>query len=399
MAVAGAVAGPPIAQTQAVVRLWLDWFRQADDDEIGEGLIKVREAGIDPLESVFAIGLRRFDKSGEYAADGAVGIVPWLRWKCKMSGGAAAERVEIGRQLEQLPQTQKAFANGDLGYQHVAILARTAEHVGVAEVRKAETSLIKAAETMDAGQFTGVAKSFEHRVDAAAALAEANRAYERRYLHVGEPVDGLMRIDGLLTTECGAAFKTALNAMTPPPAKDDSRTPGQRRHDALMELARRPAGGSAGGAGPRPHLIIRATVETLAGMAGAPAGELEGGGSVPAETVSRLACDSVLTRITGLGELDAEVTRATRITPPATRRALAERDRGCVAEGCGRPPQWTDAHHVKHWTQGGPTTMPNLILLCRPHHRMVHEGNWGLRRSNNGRWALVRPLAPRSRSG
>jgi len=172
----------------------------------------------------------------------------------------------------------------------------------------------------------------------------------------------------------------------------------RRGHDALLELARRPAGSSVNGAGPRPHLIIRASVDTLAGTAEAPAGELEWGGAVPAETVRRFACDSALTRIIGKGELDAEVTRAVRTTPPATRRAVAERDRGCVAEGCGRPPQWTDAHHVKHWTQGGPTTMSNLILLCRPHHRMVHEGNWGLRRSNNGRWALVQPVAAQSRS-
>jgi hypothetical protein len=398
MAVAGAVAGPPIAETQTLVRRWVDWFGQAGENELGEGLIRIREAGIDPLEAVFTTGLRRFDKSGEYAADGALGIVPWLKWKCKLSGGAAAERVEVGRQLEHLPQTQQAFANGELGYQHAAILARTAEHVGVAEVRKAEASLLKAAETMDPGQFTGVAKQFEHRVDAAGALAEANRAYERRYLHVGEPVDGLMRIDGLLTAECGARFKSSLDAMTPPPARDDTRTPGQRRHDALLELTARRASGSTDGAGARPHLIIRASVDTLAGTAGAPAGELEGGGTVPAETVRRLACDSALTRITGKGELDAEVTRATRITPPATRRAVADRDRGCVADGCGRPPQWTDTHHVKHWTQGGPTALPNLVLLCRPHHRMVHEGGWGLRRGNNGRWTLLRPTTPHARS-
>jgi Domain of unknown function (DUF222) len=219
MAVAGAVAGPPIAETQALVRRWGQWFAQADDEKIGEGLIKIREAGIDPLEAVFASGLRRFDKSGEYAADGAVGIVPWLKWKCKLSGGAAAERVEVGRQLEHLPQTQRAFANGGLGYQHAAILARTAEHVGAAQVREAEASLLKAAETMDPGQFTGVAKQFEHRVDAAGALAEANRAYDRRYLHLGEPVDGVVRIDGLLTAECGASLRTTLDAAMLPARK------------------------------------------------------------------------------------------------------------------------------------------------------------------------------------
>jgi uncharacterized protein DUF222/HNH endonuclease len=374
-----------------------DYVRDADGSELGEGLILIREAGIDPMEAVFAEGLRRFDTSGEYAADGALGIVSWLRWKCKLSGGAAAERVTISRQLEQLPGTQKAFASGDLGYQHVAILARTAEHVGVAEVRKAEASLLKAAETMDPGQFTGVAKNFEHCVDAAGALAEANRAYERRYLHISEPTDGLVRLDGVLDAEGGAILRNAVNDRMLPQANDD-RTPGQRRADNLVEICRRPGGHHADGAGSRPHLIVRAGLDTLAGTAGAPAGELEWGGLVPSETVRRLACDSALTRITGKGELDAEVSRAARTIPPATRRALADRDRGCVAEGCGRPPQWTDAHHLKHWISGGPTTMLNLILLCRPHHRMVHEAGWGLRRSSNGRWALVRPVTPRARS-
>src|SRR2546425_4373331 len=309
-----APSGLPIKESQAVVRLWADWCRRADGGELADGLIKIREAGIDPLEAAFAEGVRRFEKSGEYVADGALGLVPWLRSNCKLSGGAAAERVGIARQLEHLPETQKAFASGGLGYQHVAVLARTAEHVGVAAVRKAEASLLKAAETMDPGLFTGVAKNFEHRVDAEAALAEANCAYERRYLHVSEPSDGLVRLDGLLDVEGGAILRSALDARMLP-GKDDDRTPGQRRADALVDLCRRKTGGSATGAGPRPHLVIRASLDTLLGAAGAPAGELEVGGSVPAETVRRLACDAALTRITGRGELEAEISHAARASP------------------------------------------------------------------------------------
>src|SRR5713101_8280256 len=275
-----ATSGPPSKETQVVVRLWTDWFRRADDAELADGLIKIREAGIDPFEAVFAAGVRRFEKSGEYVADGALSVTAWLRSNCKLSGGAAAERVEVARALDQLPKTEEAFARGEVGYQHVAILARTAEHVGAAAVAKAEASLLKAAETMDPGQFTGVAKHFEHRVDAAAALVEANRAYERRYLHVSEPTDGLVRLDGLLDVEGGAILRTALNAGMLP-GKDDDRTPGQRRADALVELCRRKAAGSATGAGPRPHLVIRASLNTLLGTPGAPAGELEAGGSVP----------------------------------------------------------------------------------------------------------------------
>jgi Domain of unknown function (DUF222) len=182
--------------------------RRADGPVLAEALIQIRESGIDPLEAVFVAGLRRFDESGEFAADGALGIVAWLRSNCRLSGGAAAERVSISRHLEHLPATQRAFASGDLGFQHVAVMARTAEHVGAAAVQRQETQLLKAATTTDPGQFAGVAKDFEHCVDAAAFLAEANRAHERRYLHIGEPVDGTVRIDGLVDIRPGRSSAT-----------------------------------------------------------------------------------------------------------------------------------------------------------------------------------------------
>src|SRR3984893_3402233 len=108
------------------VQAMASWVVEARAEDLGEGLIQIRESGIDPLEAAFAGGVRRFDKSGEYKADGMLSVTDWLRWKCKLSGGAAAERVEIGRQLEALPQTEAAFAHGDLGYQHVALIAQTA---------------------------------------------------------------------------------------------------------------------------------------------------------------------------------------------------------------------------------------------------------------------------------
>jgi hypothetical protein len=151
------------------------------------------------------------------------------------------------------------------------------------------------------------------------------------------------------------------------------------------------------GSGSRPQLIIRTSVDTLAGLPSAPAGEIDGGGIVPSETVQRLACDSALLRITGKAELEGEITRASRTIPSSTRRAVEERDRGCVAEHCTRPPRWADAHHLKHWAHGGPTTVANLILLCRTHHRMVHEEGWQLQRLTTGRWALLPPM-PSSRS-
>ena len=394
MATSGDRSGPPVASLKAAVDKMAAWIRDAEGDTLGEGLIQIREAGIDPLEAVFAIGVRRFDKSGEYKADGALSLTAWLRWKCKLSGGAALERVEIARQLEKLPKTEAAFANGDLGFQHVTVLARTAEHVGAAAVRKDEANLLQAARTMDPGQFTTVAKNFEHRVDAAGALTEANRAYERRYFHIAEPVDGLVRLDGVLDIEGGAILRGALQKFMKP-VKDDARSYGQRGADALVELGRQGGSGSKrDSAGPRPQLIIRSSLDTLARVPGAPAGEVDGGGTVPAETVQRYACDSAIIRITGAGELDQELNHATRTLPAPTRRALEARDRHCVFPGCTRPPIWCDGHHVVWWTRGGSTALPNLALLCRPHHRMVHEGGWILERTKDGNWR-ARPPAQR----
>jgi HNH endonuclease len=70
-----------------------------------------------------------------------------------------------------------------------------------------------------------------------------------------------------------------------------------------------------------------------------------------------------------------EVGRATRVVSAAQRTALVVRDGGCRYPGCERPPAWCEAHHRWHWLHGGPTDLGNLVLLCRAHHRAVHEGH------------------------
>ncbi|TMG35429.1 MAG: DUF222 domain-containing protein [Chloroflexi bacterium] len=377
------------------------WIRQGDG-AMGERLIKARE-WIDRMEAYFADGLRSFDRSGDYGADGALSVTSWLRWKCKLSGGAAMERVEVARQLNQLPKFEAALARGDIGYQHAAVMAKSAGHLGVAAVRKEEANLLTAAQTMDPGQFVGVAKNFEHRVDAEGALAEANRAYGRRYLHISEPQDGAVRLDGLLDAEGGATLKTALGALMKP-AKNEDRSSGQRQADALVELCRRQLSGKGlpDVAGQRPHLIIRASADTVAGLAGAPAGQLEAGGTIHAETVRRFACDSAITRITGRAELEHEISQASRTISASLRRKLEARDDRCVFEGCDMPGRWTDGHHLIHWADGGPTNLENLALLCRGHHIKVHEEGWRLKRRDDGGYSAIPPprrVMARSRSG
>jgi hypothetical protein len=86
-----------------------------------------------------------------------------------------------------------------------------------------------------------------------------------------------------------------------------------------------------------------------------------------------------------------EVGRATRVVQAAQRTALAVRDGGCVFPGCSRPLAWCEAHHLRHWLHGGPTDLANLALLCRAHHRAVHEGGWRLVRQADGRLTATPP--------
>ncbi len=109
-----------------------------------------------------------------------------------------------------------------------------------------------------------------------------------------------------------------------------------------------------------------------------------------AETSRRLACDAsrVVMRHDPDGRV-VEIGARTRTIPPALRRALHHRDRGCCFPGCGLP--LGEGHHVRHWAQGGPTTLSNLALLCRRHHRAVHEEGYQVDGQPDGALRFRRP--------
>src|SRR5256886_9008605 len=227
----------PFERVESAIRELPGWLAGQSGSELGAAIIKGREV-VDRMEAVNGEATRRFEKTGGYRADGALGMTPWLRTHGKLSAGAAAEHVETARQLEKLPRTEEALARGEIGYQHAVGMARTAEHVGAAQVCKAEAILLKAAEKMDPGLFVGVAKDFEHRVDAESALIEANRAHQRRYLQIGEAINGLVRIEGQVTSDAGAIIRTAIEPY-PKLSNSDDRRAGQRLADALVEICRR----------------------------------------------------------------------------------------------------------------------------------------------------------------
>ena len=384
----------PIDALTAAIDAVVAFFGEAPTAALGEALPACRRQQ-DRLEAAFTQGAGRFASSREFTTDGAASAVSWLKANCRMSGGAAAERLNIARQLDQLEGTQDAFTRGDLGYHHAALIAKTAARVGAEAVRQTEVDLLQAAATFDPNEFSRVTYRLRDLVDPDGFLQDANRAYERRYLQVSPSLDGVVFIDGRLDPVGGAALQTALNALSRP-TPDDPRKAEQRRADALVELCRRAldTGRLPEVGGQKPHLSVTVSAAALAGVSGAEAGELAWGGVVPNATVRRLACDASLSVIVldERGEpLDSG--RATRTIPPATRRALAARDGGCRFPGCDRPTAWSDGHHVQHWTDGGPTTLANLALLCSFHHHLVHEGGWQIERMEKGEWHTIPPAA------
>jgi hypothetical protein len=135
--------------------------------------------------------------------------------------------------------------------------------------------------------------------------------------------------------------------------------------------------------GERYQVVVHVDAEVLADAEDPGQSALEDGTRLSAETSQRLACDAsrVVMRHDAEGRL-LEVGARTRTIPPALRRALQYRDQGCRFPGCAV--RFGQGHHLQHWAQGGPTTLSNLALLCRRHHRAVHEGGLHLERLPNG---------------
>jgi len=333
--------------------------------------------------------LLRLDKTEAYAADGSLTAKAWLRWNCNLTHGQASDRVEVARQMRSLPVTTQALAEGDISYQHAALIARTAQRLGSLWPADAEEILVTAAKEVDPVRLRRATMQLRHCLEPDGVLEDANAEDERRFLHLNQTFGGIFVLNGQFGADDGATLKAALMSVLRPPAENDERSPAQRRADALIDLARRQldSGTLPETGGQKPHISVNVEMTTLAKERGAPAAEMEWSQTpIPAETARRMACDCAVTPVVG-----DEPYTTSRVVPGAMRRALAARDKHCRFPGCDMPPAWTDAHHIQHWADGGPTRMFNLVLMCRRHHRLVHEGRWQLIRAGDGLLQAVPP--------
>src|ERR687897_2210013 len=315
------------------------------------------------------------------ARDGHLSLASWMVARHGVAPSAAAGHVRMARALEQMPVTAEALAGGEVSSAAVSLLVQ-AQEGSPKQFAHSEEALVDAARALPVTQLRSTVAQWRETADAERAMQDEERRFERRRLHVSATLDGMVRLDGELDPSTGQTVITALRAVEDADVRsregsgtDDSRAPAQRRADALgevcrqwLDLADRPLV-----SGERPHVVVTMNIASLERRAGRRL-DLEDVGRIDGETARQLACDANVSRvITDAASQPLDVGRKTKVVPPALRRAVAVRDVGCAFPGCDRPSSWCDAHHVDHWADGGTTSLANLVLLCRRHHRLMHH--------------------------
>jgi hypothetical protein len=365
----------------AVDALRSESLPELPDARIEEDFAELQRA-VELLEAERLRRLSEIDRRRIFERDGHLSAAAWLAATFKVTWGSARQSVRVARALEEMPTTRRALDDGDLSMSAVRLLVMAREADPTAFERD-EAQLVEAARIHSMNDLQRVAAYWRQAVEREHSLDGDDKLRERRRLHASVSFLGMVRVDGDLDPETGETLLTALGAVLDAESRsrsqDDVRTPAQRRADALAEICRqwldmadRPAV-----AGERPHVTV--TIGASALQNASTTSEFDHVGSVDPETARRLACDASVMRVVMAGRSEPlDVGRRTSVVPPAIRRAVVVRDRTCRFPGCDRPHAWCDAHHVVHWAGGGQTALANLVLMCRRHHRMIHEGGFRL---------------------
>ncbi|MGH7268144.1 MAG: DUF222 domain-containing protein, partial [Candidatus Rokuibacteriota bacterium] len=316
----------------------------------------------------------------------------WLNWRVGLDLGAARERVRVARALGELPQLAAALARGELSYSKVRALTRVA-------TPETEATLLGVGRAGTASHVERIVRGWR-QVDRQVEAQETTARHHGRSLQVYQDDDGMWVVRGRLEPETGAVLLRALEAAgealyqrgRATAEEADPPTPGQRQADALALVAETALqhGLEPEPASERYQVVVHVDAAALADPDQPGQSALEDGVRVSAETSRRLACDATRVEMRHAAD-DAvlDVGRRIRAIPPALRRALQARDRGCRFPGC--EVRHAQGHHIHHWASGGPTRLDNLALLCRRHHRAVHEEGYRVERDADGTLHFRKP--------
>lgn len=368
--------------------------RGGDLDALGER-IALLAAQLQAATYRLLVMIRDFDERSGWNC-GFRSCAHWLNWRTGLDLGAAREKVRVARALAELPLVSAAMERGELSFSKVRALTRVATAANEAE-------LLVFAKAGTAAHVEKVIRGWR-RVDRIVEQEHEQLRNEGRYLRAYTDEDGMVVVQARLAPEAGAALLAALDAavakiydtsreaVAQAARTGDGPTAEQRRADALGLVAESAlaAGLDPGTRGDRYQVVLHVEGEALVAGADAGAALIGDGARISAETSRRIACDCA--RVVMSHAADGrvlDVGRRTRVMPTPLRRALARRDGGCRFPGCGL--RLCDAHHLKHWADGGKTKLSNLLQLCRRHHRCVHEEGFRVDLLADGEARFYRP--------
>ena len=332
----------------------------------------------------FLVKIRKFDENELWAGPGLASCAHWLNWQCGIGMNAAREKVRVARALVQLPKISEAFRRGEVSFSKVRAMTRAA-------TPKSEDYLLMIARNGTAHHLESLVRGYRRAVRLNEPDSAEHQFNTRSFTHHWDE-DGSLVFTGRVPAEVGAMLMKALQssidrkdkeitAVTSEDEDDGSYASlSQRRADAIAELAESyfangPAGSSSAD---RYQVMLHVDAEDL------PSSHIEDGPHVSAVTSKRICCDTSISRIIEdeTGE-PISIGRKSRVIPPAMRRALKSRDKQCRFPGCTHR-HFIDGHHIRHWSDGGETSLDNLVQLCRFHHRLVHEGGFGCEKNDAG---------------
>jgi Domain of unknown function (DUF222)/HNH endonuclease len=363
--------GTPLAKLLAAIRE----FQAREERRVDPKEFRV---AIDVLEGEFSANAQDCQEAGEHLVGGNITAGSWIARTCGMSITSAADRLCVGEQLESLPKVAAAISSGEISFQSASALCHLRERLGEKAEFFDEDEMLGYARDCSVFDLRKLCRVAWHSANPDGFFKEAEADFSRRYLHISQMSDGMYAVDAQLDPVSGAAFKSGLEVLAKPKGPEDERKHSQRMADAVGELAMHAL---EGGTLPRrhsvkPHINLTMTLEGLKGELGVPPADLELSLPISTRTAERIACDCTMSRVLLAGSMVIDVGRATRVVSAPTMRALRVRDKGCRFPGCDRQVDWTNPHHIIHWARGGPNNLPNMVLLCYFHHRLVHEGGW-----------------------
>ena len=377
--------------------------RSPEIDVLGDRIAEL-SAHIQAATYRLLVLIREFDAREGWGAQGARSCAHWLNWRTGLDLGAAREKVRVARALADLPAVGNAMSRGEISYSKVRAITRVATPDN-------EEELLSFARSGTAAHVERLVRAWRRTTRLMESETDERRRHYRSFQSYTDE-DGMLVVRARLEPEAGAVLQKALElaqdlihhsseSSTGASSTGDSPEPEQSRADALALVAEAALGRGLSEAesttgGDHHQVVVHVDEEALVEDSETGQAVLQGGVRVSAETSRRIACDAskVVMKHDASGRI-LDVGRKTRTVPPAIRRALAFRDRGCRFPGCGV--RVCDAHHVRHWADGGKTALENLVLLCRRHHTAVHQEGFRVVLRRDGSVTFYRPNGSRIR--